>query len=249
MAKTVVGLFDTAGEAEQVVRALVDSGFNRNEISVIANDARGEHGRAHEVGTSRGDAVAEGAGAGAVGGTVLGGAVGLLVGVGLLTIPGIGPVLAAGPLAAALGSTALGAGIGAAAGGLVGSLVGAGVPESQANYYAEGVRRGGTLVSIRADEGMAERAYQVMQRFGAVDIDRRGASWREEGWSRFDPSGQPFDFSRASTRPGFEGGPTAGLDYEGGSTAGPDYARGQRDEPRRGPTSDFARGQRDTDHE
>ena len=160
MAKTVVGLFDTASEAEQVVRALVDSGFNRNEISVIANDVRGEHSRAHEVGsgTSRGDTVAEGAGAGAVGGTVLGGAVGLLVGVGLLTIPGIGPVLAAGPLAAALGSTALGAGIGAAAGGLVGSLVGAGVPESQANYYAEGVRRGGTLVSIRADEGMAERA-------------------------------------------------------------------------------------------
>ncbi len=114
MVKTVVGLFDTAGEAEQVVRALVDSGFNRNEISVIANNVRGEHSRAHEVGsgTSRGDAVAEGASAGAVGGTVLGGAVGLLVGVGLLTIPGIGPVLAAGPLAAALGSTALGAGIG-----------------------------------------------------------------------------------------------------------------------------------------
>lgn len=210
MAKTVIGLFDSASEAEHVVQSLTDYGFSNNEISVVANDARGEYGKAREVsrtdrsGSDEGDKVAESAGAGAVGGTVIGGALGLLVGAGLLTIPGIGPVLAAGPIAAALGSTALGAGIGAAAGGLVGSLVGLGVPEEEADYYAEGVRRGGTLVSVSADGARADQAYQVMQSHGAVDIKERGSSWQDEGWTRFDPEAAPYDTSQ------------------------PDYARGQR---------------------
>jgi uncharacterized membrane protein len=208
MAKTVIGLFDSAREAEHVVQALTDYGFGNNEISVVANDARGEYGRAREVsresGSDKSDQVAESAGAGAVGGTVIGGALGLLVGAGLLTVPGVGPVLAAGPIAAALGSTALGAGIGAAAGGLVGSLVGLGVPEDEADYYAEGVRRGGTLVSVSADGRRADEAYRIMQSHGAVDIKERGSTWRDEGWTRFDPTAEPYN-------------PT-----------GPDFARGQR---------------------
>lgn len=207
MAKTVIGLFDTASEAEHVVQSLTDYGFSNNEISVVANDTRGEYGRSREVSRTnqdQGDKVAESAGAGAVGGTVIGGTLGLLVGAGMLTIPGIGPVLAAGPIAAALGSTALGAGIGAAAGGLVGSLVGLGVPEDEADYYAEGVRRGGTLVSVSADGARADQAYQIMQSHGAVDIKERGTSWRDEGWTRFDPAAEPYDSSR------------------------PDFARGQR---------------------
>jgi uncharacterized membrane protein len=210
MAKTVIGLFDTASEAEHVVQSLTDYGFSNNEISVVANDARGEYGQAREVsrsdrhGKDKDDQVAESAGAGAVGGTVIGGTLGLLVGAGMLTIPGIGPVLAAGPIAAALGSTALGAGIGAAAGGLVGSLVGLGVPEDEADYYAEGVRRGGTLVSVSADGARADQAYEIMQSHGAVDIKERGSTWRDEGWTRFDPAAEPYDASR------------------------PDYARGQR---------------------
>ncbi|MEP7190838.1 MAG: general stress protein, partial [Roseiflexaceae bacterium] len=149
MAKTVVGLFDTAAEAQSVVQELVNSGFQHNDISLVANDAKGEYANYHPSDTA-GSSTAEGAGAGAVGGGVLGGVLGLLVGVGALAIPGIGPVLAAGPLAAALGaagaSTLVGAGIGAAAGGIIGALVGAGIPEEDAGFYAEGVRRGGTLV-------------------------------------------------------------------------------------------------------
>src|SRR5262245_5552234 len=133
MAKTVVGLFDTAAEAQSAVQDLVNSGFERNDISLIATDARGEYAR--EVGGT-GSSAGEGAAAGAVGGGVLGGVLGLLVGAGALAIPGIGPALAAGPLAAALGSAGagalVGAGVGAATGGIIGALVGAGIPEEDA---------------------------------------------------------------------------------------------------------------------
>lgn len=198
MAKTVVGLFDSYAEAQHVVQDLMDSGFRRDDISVVANEsARGATG-AREVGErSKAD---EGAASGAVGGTVIGGAAGLLIGAGLLAIPGIGPVLAAGPLAAAIGTTAatvgagaLGAGIGAATGGLLGGLVGAGVPDEDAHFYTEGVRRGGTLVSVSTDDAMANRAFSIMQRHGAVDIDDRRSEWRRGGWTGFDPNAGPYD--------------------------------------------------------
>ena len=224
MAKTVVGLFDTFNDAENVVQELVDNGFNRSEISILANNSRGEYSRA--VGdTGTGSATAQGAGAGALGGGVLGGVLGLLVGVGALAIPGIGPVLAAGPLAAALGtagaSTLVGAGIGAAAGGVIGALVGAGIPEEDANFYAEGVRRGGTLVMVRSSDDMATRAYDIMQRYGAVDVDKRSGDWRDSGWSGFDPNAESYtgtaggrtdidDKWRESSKVGTAGGTAAG---------------------------------------
>jgi hypothetical protein len=194
MTKTVVGLFDTFTEAQNVVQQLVNAGFERSEISVLANDARGEYSASRAVGET--SSTAEGAGAGAVGGGVLGGVLGLLVGVGALAIPGIGPVLAAGPLAAALGtagaSTLIGAGVGAAAGGIIGALVGAGIPEEDANFYAEGVRRGGTLLMVKAPDDMAQRAYDLMRSNGAVDVDQRSGDWRRSGWNRFDPNAGPY---------------------------------------------------------
>jgi hypothetical protein len=124
-----------------------------------------------------------------VSGTVLGGTLGLLVGAGLLIIPGISPVLAVGPLAAAIGTTstalsaaALGAGVGAATGGLVGALMGQGVPEDEANYYTEGVRRGGRLVLVQADAEEEARAHTIMQNHGAADIHKRAEGWRAGGW-------------------------------------------------------------------
>jgi hypothetical protein len=219
MAKTVVGLFDTAAEAQSVVQELVNSGFERADISLVANNAKGEYNY-NEVG-AEGSSAAEGAGAGAVGGGVLGGVLGLLVGVGALAIPGIGPVLAAGPLAAALGaagaSTLVGAGIGAAAGGIIGALVGAGIPEEDAGFYAEGVRRGGTLVLVKSSDDMAQRAYDVMRRYGAVDVDERSGSWRQSGWNTFDPNADPYtsttdvdDKWDRSSKVGTAGGAVAG---------------------------------------
>jgi hypothetical protein len=185
MAKTVIGLFDTRGEVDVAIDELLRFGVSRDAISVVSRDERGDS--TSEV---SGDAAAEGAGAGAVGGTLVGGALGLLVGTGLLVIPGIGPVLAAGPLAASIGSfaaaagaTALGAGLGAAAGGLLGGLMGVGVPEDEAEVYVEGVRRGGTLLSVQVTDVEADDVREILLRNGAVDMSRRSDEWRAGGWS------------------------------------------------------------------
>ncbi len=204
MAKTVVGLFDTIDEAQQVVQDLADNGFERSDISLVASDAKGKYASSGKsAGTNADEAghgAAEAAGTGAVGGTVVGGALGLLAGLGAIVIPGIGPVIAAGTLATALGSTALGAGIGAgvgaAAGGLIGALTNAGVPEEDATLYNEGVRRGGTLVMVRAQDDMAQEASDIMTRNGAVNIDERGADYRQ---TKFDSTSQPYSTEQMDT--------------------------------------------------
>src|SRR5262245_54880675 len=139
--KTVVGLFEYYQDAERALNELNTRGFGKTDISTAA---RGRTLQEHDGG--REVAVAESAGAGAIGGTAVGGIAGLLVGIGALAIPGVGPVLAVGPLLTAIGSTAADAGIGAATGGMIGALVGLGIPEEEANFYAEGVKRGGVLV-------------------------------------------------------------------------------------------------------
>jgi len=191
MAFNVIGLFDTPRDAEGAARDLRDAGFD--DISFVGNNANNDYG----TGDSE---AAEGAGAGATGGAVLGGLAGLLVGLGALVIPGIGPVVAAGTLATALGSTAVGAGIGAATGGLVGGLVGAGVSEDDANVYAEGIRRGGSVLSVTVDsQDQASKAATIMGRYNVVDIKRRGQEYRQAGWSRFDADAPAYDAS-TSTR-------------------------------------------------
>lgn len=191
MAKTIVGLFDSINQAQNVVTELTNLGISRDSISLVSRSS--DQARMVGADTTDTSSTAEGAGAGAIGGGVLGGTLGLLVGLGALAIPGIGPVIAAGPLAAALSTAAVGAGIGAAAGGLIGALVGAGVPEEDANVYAEGVRRGGTLVTVTAPDNLANSAYSIMQRAGAVDVNDRATSWRSEGWDRFDPNAPSYD--------------------------------------------------------
>jgi uncharacterized protein (TIGR02271 family) len=128
---------------------------------------------------------------------------GLLVGLGALTIPGIGPVLAAGPLAAAV-SGLVGAGVGAvagaAAGGLLGALVDMGIPEEQAGIYAEGVRRGGTLVTVETEDRDLDRVRDVMNRHDPVDIDERASQWRSSGWQGFDANAQPYQADQSMAR-------------------------------------------------
>jgi uncharacterized protein (TIGR02271 family) len=203
MAKTVVGLFDTMDEAQQVVQDLVNAGFDRNDIGLVARDAKNEYqnisgDRATGDGGD-GNNAGEGAGAGAVGGTVVGGIVGLLVGIGALAIPGIGPVIAAGTLGTVLGTTALGAGIGAAAGGLIGALVGMGVPEEDAKAYSEGVRRGGALVTVKSSDESADDAYDIIQRHNPVDIDERSGQWKQSGWNGFDENAKPYNAQEIDT--------------------------------------------------
>jgi uncharacterized protein (TIGR02271 family) len=102
-----------------------------------------------------------------------------VMGITGLAIPGIGPIIAAGPIAATLA----GAGVGAVAGGLIGGLTNLGVPEEHAHYYAEGVRRGGVLVTVATEDARAADAAGIMRRHGAVDIEKRAAEWKESGWS------------------------------------------------------------------
>ncbi len=127
-------------------------------------------------------------GAGATIGTILGGGAGLLAGLGLLAIPGVGPIVAAGWLVATL----TGAGVGAAGGGILGSLVGAGVPEEHAHVYAEGVRRGGTLVTVRADESQAARIEAVLEGHTPVDVTARQADYQQSGWTKFDDAAPAY---------------------------------------------------------
>jgi hypothetical protein len=161
----VVALFDDRREAEVAVQELVDAGLRYEDLSIVAAKSDEVTDTGEETG---GRAAGIGVGAGAV----LGGFGGLVAALGTLAIPGVGPVLAAGPLVAALA----GAGIGAAAGGIIGALVDLGVPAADAEKYAEGIRRGGALVVVHADEDTAPQAITVLSRHRGVDIEERGAA-------------------------------------------------------------------------
>jgi uncharacterized protein (TIGR02271 family) len=175
MTKTVIGTYTNMEDAIDVVNKLVDAGFHRNSISLIANDPDERYASQVDSGM---DDTAKGAGIGAA----IGGLGGLLLGLGALAIPGIGPVIAAGPLAAALA----GAGIGAVTGGIIGALIDLGVPEESAHMYAESVRRGNALVAAQVADNRVDEATRIMKHAGLIDIEREAAGWRSSGWSRFD---------------------------------------------------------------
>jgi hypothetical protein len=103
-----------------------------------------------------------------------------------MAIPGVGPVVAAGWLVATAVGAAAGAAAGGATGGIIGAMTESGVPEADAHVYAEGVRRGGTLVTARVPEDRTTQARAIIERFRSVDVSARGAAYRKAGWSRFD---------------------------------------------------------------
>jgi stress response protein YsnF len=184
--KTVVGLLDTRYEAQSVVDDLTRSGFNREDISMVSQGEKEEF-TTHEPRGTTSDKQVEGVTKGVGAGAAIGGVGGLLIGIAGFAIPGIGPIVAAGPIATALA----GAGVGAVAGGLVGALTNMGVPEEEAHYYEEGVRRGGVLVTVATDDAGADKAADIMRRHGAVDIDKRAKEWKSTGWSPYEESQRP----------------------------------------------------------
>lgn len=187
--QTVVAVYDTFEHADRATQALVESGFPRTDIGLLANDSRGDYSRyAPAEDVSGGDGGSFGA--------IIGGLTGAMLGLTAIIIPGVGPVIAAGPLMALLGGTA-GAVVGGAAGAVTGSiaasLIHLGVPDSEADYYAESVRRGNTLVTVTVDNDEdAETVSNVMQRYDPVDVKRRAEAWRERGWHGFDPTSDPY---------------------------------------------------------
>jgi hypothetical protein len=182
--KTVTGLFDDYTDASSAVTALESAGVPSDDISIVSNNADKHYGDQSNA--------AEGAGTGAGVGAVVGGAGGLLTGLGLMAIPGVGPVVAAGWLAATAVGAAAGAVAGGAAGGIIGAMTKAGVSEEDANVYAEGVRRGGTLVTARVEEALLPEAEAILARSNWVDPAERRAAYNEQGWTRFDDTLDPY---------------------------------------------------------
>ncbi len=191
MKRAVTRLFDSRSEAESAVRELEAMGINHDDISIIAqHSGAAAEDRSFAARDADGDGTsdtAEGAGKGAATGGVIGAGAGLLAGLGLLAIPGLGPVVAAGWLASTAVGAAAGAVAGGATGGILGALKDAGVNDEDAHVYAEGVRRGGSLVSVRVEDADAARVEAALDGRGAIDTASRGAAYRQEGWTRFDP--------------------------------------------------------------
>ena len=190
MTVTISRLYDNYSDAQKAVSGLQSAGIPQADISLVANNSDNWYNNGAKKIDRDGDGVddrAEGAGKGAGIGAGVGGAAGLLAGLGLLAIPGLGPVVAAGWLAA----TAVGAAAGAAAGGIVGALTEAGVAKEDAPLYAEGVRRGGTLVSARVPDNDRARFEAVLNQ-AAVNLRDRSAAWQKSGWKGFDPASQPY---------------------------------------------------------
>jgi len=195
MIKTVVGSFDSIADATSAADTLRAAGFLETDVNVVANNAqRTPVGATTVVDTAThvrvGDDATSGAATGAIAGGAIGGAAGLAVSLMGLAIPGIGAILAAGPIVAALS----GAGAGAVAGGLIGALTDQGVDETVAEYYAEAVRRGAALVTIRADESRVDEAERILRNHGAFDIEDRVVQWKSEGWTRYNPHAEPYSF-------------------------------------------------------
>lgn len=173
MAQVVLGVFSDRDDAESALTDLEDEKFNVKDISIIMKDQAVARDIADDTGASP---VSEGAVSGATTGGLIGGIAGLLVGIGAITVPGIGALFIAGPVAAALGltgaaaSTVSGAVTGALAGGLIGALTGLGVPEEDARVYEERVKAGGILLMVPTANRNVDEVEDILEDNGADQI-------------------------------------------------------------------------------
>jgi hypothetical protein len=163
----VFGIYRDRVGVERAVDDLKDAGFRNTDISVLFPENTGTKDFAHEKATKAPEGTAAGAGTGAV----VGGTLGWLAGIGALAIPGVGPLIAAGPIVAAL----TGVGVGGAIGGLTGALVGMGIPEYEAKRYEGRVKEGGILLSVHSDNSeWTKKAKDILELTGAEDVSSTG---------------------------------------------------------------------------
>ena len=166
------GIYKTAEQAERAVDRFMEGGFTSDDISVLFPDNRSTKDFAHEKSTK----APEGTTAGVTAGGAIGGTLGLLAGIGALAIPGVGPLIAAGPIMGALA----GLGVGGAVGGLIGALVGMGIPEYEAKRYEGRVKAGGVLLSVHCSTpGQIVRAKELLKETGAEDMSTTGEAAAE----------------------------------------------------------------------
>ncbi len=163
----VFGIHQNRDMAERSVTELLAAGFSNDDISVLLPDHAGTRSFAHEKGTK----APEGTAAGVTAGGAVGGTLGLLAGIGLLAIPGVGPLIAAGPIMGALA----GLGVGGAVGGIIGALVGMGIPEYEAKRFEGRIKEGGVLLSVHCDTSdEITRSKELLKHTGAQDISSTG---------------------------------------------------------------------------
>jgi hypothetical protein len=186
MTQTLTRLYDSYDTALQVALELKEVGFTDRDVSLVSSRATAPD----ETGPS-----IDHAGTGATVGGIIGAATGLMAGTGVLAIPGIGPVVAAGWLASTFAMGAAGVAAGGLAGGIVGALAGTGTDE-EIQVYAESIRRGDTLVTVRVPDDRAQEAARILTSFPFVDVAAREAEYRAAGWQRFDEAGRPSSGGR-----------------------------------------------------
>ncbi len=174
--RRITAFFNTYDEAAKAVQRLEAAHMPNFEISLVSNSVNGISSQDDEPSLEEG-ASHEFAGAAAAAGTIAGGGAGLLAGLGTVAVPGLGSLVAAGWLV----STLVGAGAGAALGGLMGALADSGLSEEEARAYVDGVRDGGTLVTVRVDETEIDRVVDILDDEGRVEPGRPGRDWRSEG--------------------------------------------------------------------
>lgn len=163
--RTVSALFDTYDEVTAAVDGLADMGVPSKEISVLTQHA--------DFATKMAESAGLGAAIGSVGG--------ILASLAAIAVPGLGAIMGVGWLVPVL----LGAAAGGVAGGIVGSLRGAGIKDDLAQIYAEGVRRGSTLVAARVHDDEATQAISILNRCGAIDTNTRREEYASGGWDSF----------------------------------------------------------------
>jgi hypothetical protein len=169
------GIYHTESDMEYAIEALRSEGFRNTDVSVLFPENKGNK----DFAVAKATKAPEGTATGATTGAVLGGALGWLAGIGMLAIPGIGPLVAAGPIMAALA----GVGIGGSIGGLTGALIGFGVPEYEAKRYEGRVKEGGILLSVHCDDAdWTKKAKDILTRTGATDVastSEASADWHK----------------------------------------------------------------------
>lgn len=169
MAKSVFAIAQSQEQAGLIVQRMKEAGFSANDISVLMPDKSGTRDFAHEQNTKMPEGAATGAGAGGI----VGGTLGLLAGIGALAIPGVGPLIAAGPIMATLS----GAAVGATVGGLTGALIGLGIPELEAKRYEGKLRAGGILMAVHVEnDDEEEKARSVFENHGCDEISSASES-------------------------------------------------------------------------
>ena len=187
MTTTITRTFDNYSDATNAVRDLEALGIPHDDISIVSNKKDDPHTGGVDDHDHDGDV-----GRGATTGAAIGGVGGLLAGLGIVAIPGLGPIVAAGWLISTLAGAGIGAAGGAATGGIVGALRSAGHSDEDANVYAESVRRGGTLISARVAEDRVSEAEATLNRHNATDASSRGQEYRQSGWTGFDENAAPY---------------------------------------------------------